>query len=152
MSDETHGALAFVTIAPPSPDRANLFSFCFPYETTDYKAIIEPIDMIDVVVPHDEYHDEMDMLGISQFLDAVQCKPFLPWEHFGVSVIKIAKEDQTVPALELLAFVVPTIDMYEGTVSLIEGASNFMDPPFHFTFYRDFSPTLTMFLMIQLWI
>ena len=152
MSDETHGALAFVTIAPPSPDRANLFSFCFPYETTDYKAIIEPIDMIDVVVPHDEYHDEMDMLGISQFLDAVQCKPFLPWEHFGVSVIKIAKEDQTVPALELLAFVVPTIDMYEGTVSLIEGASNFMAPPFHFTFYRDFSPTLTMFLMIQLWI
>ena len=138
MGDETPGVSASVTITPPSLDRANLFSFCFPYETTDYKAIIEPIDMIDVVVPHDEYHDEMDMLGISQFLDAVQCKPFLPWEHFGVSVIKIADEDRTVPAHKLPTFVVPTIDMYEGTVGPIEEVSDFVDPSLSFDILSGF--------------
>ena len=65
MGDETLGVLAFVTISPPSPDRVSLFSLCFLDETTDYGVIIEPADMIDGVVPHDEYHDEMDMLGIS---------------------------------------------------------------------------------------
>ncbi|RVW12713.1 hypothetical protein CK203_111455 [Vitis vinifera] len=48
-------------ITPPSLDRASLFSLCFPDETTDYRVVIEPADMIDGVVPHDEYHDEMDL-------------------------------------------------------------------------------------------
>ncbi|RVW58302.1 hypothetical protein CK203_114605 [Vitis vinifera] len=38
MGAETLGVLAFVTITPPSLDRANLFSLCFSYETTDYGA------------------------------------------------------------------------------------------------------------------
>ncbi|RVX07664.1 hypothetical protein CK203_021855 [Vitis vinifera] len=77
MGDETVGVLASMTIAPPSPDRANLFSLCFPNET-NYGVVIEPADMIDGVVLHDEYHDEMDILGISQFLDVVQREPFSP--------------------------------------------------------------------------
>ena len=61
MGAETLGVLAFVTITPPSLDRANLFSLCFRDETTDYGVVIELAGMIDGVVPH----DEMDMLGIS---------------------------------------------------------------------------------------
>ena len=57
-------------------------------ETTDYGIVIELADMIDGVVPHDEYRDEMDMLGINQFLDVVQGEPFSPLEFFGVSVIR----------------------------------------------------------------
>ena len=71
MGDETPGVSASMTITPPSLDRASLFSFCFLDETNDYGVVIEPADMIDGVVPHDEYRDEMDMLSISQFLDAV---------------------------------------------------------------------------------
>ena len=42
MGDETPDMSAFMMIAPPSPDRANLFSLCFLDETIDYGAIIEP--------------------------------------------------------------------------------------------------------------
>ena len=91
MGDETPDMLASVMIAPPSPDQANLFSLCFLNETTNYGVVIEPTDMINRVVPHDEYRDEMDMLGISQFLDAVQHEPFSPLEFFGVFVITTQK-------------------------------------------------------------
>ncbi|RVW45818.1 hypothetical protein CK203_086297 [Vitis vinifera] len=137
MGDETVGVLASMTIAPPSPDRANLFSLCFPNET-NYGVVIEPADIIDGVVLHDEYHDEMDILGISQFLDVVQREPFSPLELFGVSVIKIADEDWTVPAHELPTFVVPTIDMYEGTIGPIERTSDFVDPSLSFDILSGF--------------
>ncbi|RVW26121.1 hypothetical protein CK203_059263 [Vitis vinifera] len=104
MGVETPDMSAPMMIAPPSLDRANLFSLCFPDETTDYGVVIEPADMTDGVVPHDEYRDEMDMLGISQFL----------------------------MQFSLPTFVVSTIDMYEGTICPVEGASNFVDPPFSF--------------------
>ncbi|RVW25048.1 Transposon Tf2-2 polyprotein [Vitis vinifera] len=138
LDDETPDMSASAMILPPSPDRASLFSLCFPDETTDYGVIIEPEDMTDGVVPHDEYHDEMDMLGISQFLDIVQCEPFSPLELFGVSVIEITEKDQTVPAPELSAFVIPTIDMYEDTVGPIEGASDSVDPPLSFDILSGF--------------
>ncbi|KAL6328477.1 hypothetical protein AAG906_038352 [Vitis piasezkii] len=138
MGDETLGVLAFMTIAPPSPNRASLFSLCFPDETTDYRVVIELAYMIDGVVPHDEHRDEMDMLGISQFLDVVQCQPFSPLKLFGVSVIKIAEEDQTIPTPKLPAFIIPTIDMYEGTIGLVERASNSMDSPLSFDILSGF--------------
>ena len=132
MDHETPNASAFMMIAPPSPDRGNLFSLCFSDETTDYGVDIEPTDMIDGAVPHDEYRDEMDMLGISQFLGVVQREPFLPLQLFGVSIIEITEKDQIALAPELPTFVIPTIDMYEGTVSPIEGAFNSVDPPLSF--------------------
>ena len=93
MGDETPNMSTSVMIAPPSPDGANLFSLCFPDETTDYRVVIKLAYMIDGVVPHDENRDEMDMLGISQFLDVVQCQPFSPLELFGVYIIEIAEGD-----------------------------------------------------------
>ncbi|RVW64270.1 Retrovirus-related Pol polyprotein from transposon 17.6 [Vitis vinifera] len=87
LDDETPDMSASVMILPPSPDRASLFSLCFPDETTDYG---------------------------------------------------IAEEDQTIPAPELSAFVIPTIDMYEGTVGPIEGASDSVDPPLSFDILSGF--------------
>ena len=65
MGDETLGALASVTITPPSLDRANLFFLCFPKKTIDYGVVIKLVDMIDGRVPNNEYRDETDMLGIN---------------------------------------------------------------------------------------
>ena len=53
MGDENPSVSASVTIAPPSPNRANLFSLYFLDETTNYGVVIELVDMIDGVVPHD---------------------------------------------------------------------------------------------------
>ncbi|KAL6310559.1 hypothetical protein AAG906_015297 [Vitis piasezkii] len=72
LGDETPDMSASAMILPSSPDRASLFSLCFPDETTDYGVIIEPEDTTDGVVPRDEYHDEMDMLGIDRFLDLIR--------------------------------------------------------------------------------
>ena len=77
--------------------------------------------MINGVVPHDEFHDEVDMLGISQFLDATQCE-------FVVFVIEFTKKVQTFPAHELLTFIILTTNMYEGIVGPVKRVSDFVDP------------------------
>ena len=59
-------------------------------------------------------------------------------ELFGVSIIEIIEEDQTVPTPELPAFVVPTIDVYEGTISPVEGVSDSVDPPLSFDILSGF--------------
>ena len=152
MGDETLHMLASMMIIPPFPDRASLFSLCYLDETIDYGVVIEPTDITDGVVPHDQYHDEMDMLGINQFLDAVQREPFSPLEFFRVSVIEIIEEDQIVPAPELPTFVVPTIDMYEGIIGPVEGTSDFVDSPLSFDILSGFVTYSDYVLMIQLWI
>ncbi|RVW71713.1 hypothetical protein CK203_057108 [Vitis vinifera] len=67
-------------------------------ETTDYGVVIEPTDMIDGAVPHDEYRDEMDMLGINQFLDAVQIGVFrnerVPPATWDVETVDFGTDDQ----------------------------------------------------------
>ena len=60
------------------------------------------------------------MLGVSQFLDVVQHEPLPPIELFGVFVIEIVEDDHTVLAPELTTFIIPAIDMYEGTVSQLK--------------------------------
>ena len=72
--------------------------------------------MVDEVVPHDEYRDEMGMLGFIQFLDAVQHEPLPPIELFGVFVIEIVEADYTGLAPKLTTFIILAIDMYEGTI------------------------------------
>ena len=78
-------------IAPSSPDRASFLSLCFPDETIDYRVNIELIGVIDGVVPHDEYRDEMDM-SMSQIGEMVQPEPTSSFDLFGVSAIEIAEE------------------------------------------------------------
>ena len=49
-----------------------------------------------------------------------------------MSVIKIAEEIQTTPTLEFTGDVIVVDDLFDGLIGLVEGASNFMDPPFSF--------------------
>ncbi|KAL6327482.1 hypothetical protein AAG906_021554 [Vitis piasezkii] len=72
VGDGTPSESAFVIIPPPSLDRGNLFSLCFPKKTTNYRIIIKLADMIDEVIPHDE--------------------PLSLLELFRVSVIEIAEQ------------------------------------------------------------
>ncbi|KAL6348491.1 hypothetical protein AAG906_008946 [Vitis piasezkii] len=56
---------------PTSPDRASMLSLCFPKEITNDGVIVDPTEMIDGVVPHDEYRDEMDRMTVSQIIGIV---------------------------------------------------------------------------------
>ena len=55
LSDRVPDTSVSMVITPPSPDRAILLSLCFPEEVTDDGVVIDPIEMIDGVAPHDEY-------------------------------------------------------------------------------------------------
>nr|CAN72039.1 hypothetical protein VITISV_034350 [Vitis vinifera] len=54
LSDRAPGtSVSMATLT--SPDRASMLSLCFPEEITDDGVIVDPTEMIDGVVPHDEY-------------------------------------------------------------------------------------------------
>ncbi|RVW88228.1 Retrovirus-related Pol polyprotein from transposon 297 [Vitis vinifera] len=50
-------------VASPSPDRAKVFSMCFPEEIPDYDLPMDLGDGFDGVILPDTYMDEMDMIG-----------------------------------------------------------------------------------------
>ena len=137
LGDETSGAPVSVMIAPSSPDRASFSSLCFPEETTDHGADIEPSGVTDGVVPQDEYRDEMDM-SMSQIAEVVQPEFASPFDLFGVSAIEVAEETQTVLAPELMEDVIVGDDEFEDTFGFIEGASDFVDPPLSFDILSGF--------------
>ncbi|RVX06289.1 hypothetical protein CK203_027488 [Vitis vinifera] len=111
LGDETSGTLVLVMIALSSPYQASFLSLCFPDETTDCGVVVEPTKVIDGVVPHDEYRDEMDMMSMSQITEMVQLEPTSPFNLFGVSAIEVTEEIHTVLAPELMGgWDVETID------------------------------------------
>ncbi|RVW25276.1 Retrovirus-related Pol polyprotein from transposon 17.6 [Vitis vinifera] len=118
-----------VAITPTSPDRASMLSLCFPEEIMSDGVILDPTEVIDGVVPHDEYRDEMDMMTVSQIAGIVQLQPVSTFDMFGVSTIEVFEGTQTLPVPEL-----PEDDssLFEGIVSPVEGASDLVDPPFSF--------------------
>ena len=87
LNSETTNPLEAVTVAPPSPDRASVFSMCFPEEITDYHLPMDLGDEIDGVTLPDTYMDEMDMIGTGRFLDTAPCGPHSTLDMFGVSMI-----------------------------------------------------------------
>ncbi|RVW66868.1 hypothetical protein CK203_064256 [Vitis vinifera] len=60
-----------MAITPPCLDRASLLSLCFPEEVTNDKVVVNLTKMINGVVPHDEYRDEMDMMTLIHVLSMV---------------------------------------------------------------------------------
>ena len=58
LSNRVHGA-SISMATPTSPDRASMLSLCFPEDITNDGVIVDPTEMIDGVVPHDEYRDEI---------------------------------------------------------------------------------------------
>ena len=71
LSDEAPDTFVSMVITPTSLDRASMLSLCFLEEIIDDGVVVDPIEMIDGVVPHDEYRDEMDMMTVIQITNIV---------------------------------------------------------------------------------
>ena len=129
LSDGAPNTSFPMMITLTSPDRTSLLSLCFPEEITDDGVIVAPTEMIDGAVPRDEYRDKMDMMTVSQITNTVQLQPISPFDMFGVSTIEVLDGPQTILISELLE---DDSSLFEGTISLVEGAFDFMDPPLSF--------------------
>ena len=162
LNSETTKPLEAVTVAPPSPDRASVFSMCFPEEITDYDLPMDLRDETDGVTLPDTYMDEMDMIGTGRFLDTAPHGPHSALDMFGVSMIDsdvVTLYDACTDAMDMIgtgrildvsppgprfAFDVFGISMLEfdddGLVATdithdtvsVEGASDSVDPPLSF--------------------
>ncbi|RVW31077.1 hypothetical protein CK203_093175 [Vitis vinifera] len=106
-----------------------MLSLCFLEEITDDGVIVDPTEMVDSVVPHDEYRDEMDRMTVGLITDIVQLQLASPFDMFGVSTIEVLEGTQIIPVPELLE---DDSSLFEGIVSPVEGASNLVDPPISF--------------------
>ena len=102
LSDGALGTFVSMAITPSFPDRASLLSLCFLENVTDNEVVVDPTEMIDGIVPHDEYQDEMDMMTMSQITSIVLLQPISPFDMFGVSTTEVFEKTQTIPIPKLL--------------------------------------------------
>ena len=149
-------------VAPPSPDRASVFSMCFHEEVPDYDLPMDLGDDIDGVTLPDTYMDEMDMIGTGHILNTAPRGPHYAFDMFGVSMINtnnVTLYDACTDAMDMIgtgrildaspprprsAFDVFGISMLEfngdGLVATdithdtvsVEGVFDSMDPPLSF--------------------
>ncbi|RVW98084.1 Pro-Pol polyprotein [Vitis vinifera] len=124
LSDGAPGPSASVLIAPPSPDRTSLMTLCFPDEIDDHGTFTEIGDVADGAVPRDEYVDEMLAMSLSQTEEMAPPELASPFDLFGVSVLEIAEEIQVAPTPEAVEDVIVAVDLFDGPVGLVEGASD----------------------------
>ena len=111
----------------------SLMKLYFPDEIDEHETFAEIGDIVDGVVPHDEYIDEMLALSMRQIDRIFQPELASPFDLFGVSVIKVAEEIYTAPALEFsVGDVVVVDDLFEGPIGFVEGVFDFMNPPLSF--------------------
>ena len=129
LSDGALGTFVSMAITPSFPNRASLLSLCFLENVTDNGVVVDPTEMIDGIVPHDEYRDEMDMMTMSQITSIVLLQPVSPFDMFGVSTIEVVEKTQTIPIPKLLE---GDDSFFQGTISLVDGASDLMDTPLSF--------------------
>ena len=74
-------------VAPPSLDRASVFSMCFPEEIPNYDLPMDLGDGLDGVIFPNTYIDAMDMINIGRILDVTSHGPHYAFDMFGVSMI-----------------------------------------------------------------
>ena len=162
LSSKTSEPPEVVIVAPPSPDRAIVFSVCFPEEVPDYDLPMDLGDDTDEVTLPDTYMDEMDMIGTGRILNTALRGPHSVFDMFGVSMINtddVILYDACTDAMDMIgtgcildassprpqsAFDVFGISMLEfngdGLVATdithdivsVEEASDSVDPPFSF--------------------
>ena len=87
LSSKTTEPSEAMIVAPPSPNRASVFSMCFPEKVPDYDLPMDLGDDIDGVTLPDTYMDEMDMIGTSRNLDTTPRGPRSAFDMFRVSMI-----------------------------------------------------------------
>ena len=84
LNSETTKPPEAVTVAPPSPDRASVFSMCCPEEIPDYDLPMDLGDETDGMTLLDTYMDEMDMIGTGRIFDTAPRGPHPAFDMFGV--------------------------------------------------------------------
>uniref|UniRef100_F6HSC5 Uncharacterized protein n=1 Tax=Vitis vinifera TaxID=29760 RepID=F6HSC5_VITVI len=107
-------------------------TLCFPDEIDDHGTFAEIGDVVDGAVPRDEYVDEMLAMSLSQTEEMDPPELASPFDLFGVSVLEIAEEIQGAPTPEVVEDVIVDVDLFDGPVGLVEGASDLVDPPLTF--------------------
>ena len=162
LSSKTTEPPEVVIVSPPSSDRANVFSVCFPEEVPDYDLPMDLGDDIDGVTLPDSYMDEMDMIGTGRILNTAPRGPHSAFDTLGVSMIDsndVTLYDTCTNAVDMIgtgrildassprlrsAFYVFRISMLEfngdGLVATnithdtvsVEEAFDSVDPPFSF--------------------
>ena len=132
LSDGAPGTLTPALIAPSSLDRLSLMTLCFPDEIDEHGTFVEIGDIVDGVVPCDEYVDEILAMSLSQIEKVVQLELASLFDLFGVSVIKIAEEILAAPAPESVEDAIAVDDLFDSSVGLVEEVSDFVDSPFSF--------------------
>ena len=108
-------------------------------------------DIVDGVIPHDVYIDEMLVMSMSQIKEIVRPEFAMPFNLFGLSAIEIAKEIQTVLTPKFTKDDIVDV-LFNDPVGSVEGEPTLWTHFFHLMFYRDLSPVLTMFMTLYLWI
>ena len=71
-------------------------------------------------------------MSLSQIEEIAPPELASPFDIFGVSVLEIAEEIQVAPAPETTEDVIVIGGLFDGPVGLVEGASDFVDPPLSF--------------------
>ena len=97
LSDGVPGTSASTLVAPPSPNRISLMTLYFPDEIDEHMTFVEIGDIVDGVVLHDKYFDEMLTMSMSQINEIVQPELASPFNLFGVSPIEVPEEIQIAP-------------------------------------------------------
>ena len=93
---------------------------------------MEIIDIIDWVIPCDEYSDEMFMVDMSQITDDVKPEIASPLDLFLVLAIKMVEDVQLVSTPGLLAIGAHDNDVFEGVTSPIMVKFEHVGPPLSF--------------------
>ena len=119
LSSETIDPPEAKIVAPPSPDRASVFSMCFPEEIPDYDLPMDLGDGLDGVIFSDTCTDTMDMIGTGRILDASSPRPRSSFDVFGTSMLEFNGDGLV------------STDITHDTIS-VEGASDSVDPPLSF--------------------
>ncbi|RVW29874.1 hypothetical protein CK203_102244 [Vitis vinifera] len=85
--------------------------------------------IVDGVVPHDEYVDEMLAMSLRQIEKIAPLELVSPFDLFGVPIIEITEEIKVTPTPEIAEDVIVVGGLFDGPVGLVEEESDFVDPP-----------------------
>ena len=92
MSDGAPGTSTSALTALSSLDHMSLITLYLSNEIDEHRTFFEIGDLVDGVMPRDEYIDEMLAMSMSQTEEIVQRELASPFYLFRVSIIEIAKD------------------------------------------------------------
>ena len=107
--------------------------------------------MIDGVIPHDEYIDQMFVISTSKTTSVIQLESAFPLDLFGVLAIEMVKDVQLVITPKLVIDVTFVDDVHDDIFSPVWQSLTLWIHYFLLMFCWDLSPIL-MYPFLHLWI